>query len=132
MAATAVAAAEDTRYVEPTYRLRPEPENMFSPSAVAVIAEEVTRSVLEGKQWLGEEEAVWAVSITEQVKSRVKALNFPRYKIVVYTVLGEEKQQGVRIASRCLRDSETDNCATYTYSNDHLWCNVAVFGMYVE
>ena len=29
MAATAaVAAAEDARYVEPTYRLRPEPENM--------------------------------------------------------------------------------------------------------
>ena len=88
--------------------------------------------MLDGKKWVGEEEAVWTVSITEQVKNRVKALAFPRYKIVVFTVLGEEKQQGVRVASRCLRDADVDNHATHTYNSDHLWCNVSVFGMYCE
>lgn len=139
---------------------------------VTAISEEVAKSVLDGKRWLGEEEAVWAVNITEQVKTRVKgacmvggwvglaaarwgwlrracgltsascaslrmcappaALNYPRYKIVVHTALGEEKQQGVRIASRFLRDADADNYSSYTYQSDFLWCNVSVFGMYCE
>ncbi len=85
------------------------------------------------KQWTGDgEEAVWAVQITEQVKAKIRERKFPRYKIVVQTVLGQQKGQGLRIASRCLWDVETDNVATYHYSNDTLWVTVMAFGIYTE
>lgn len=118
--------------VEPTYRMRPYDEAKFSPSAVRKIADEVCKAVLDGKKWNGEEEPVWAVQITEQVKARVRALNFARYKLVVQTVLGQHKQQGVRVASRCLWDTEVDNFASASYQNESLWATVMVFGLYTE
>ena len=41
----------------------------------------------------------------------------PRYKIVVQATLGQMKDQGVRVASRCLWDTSVDNYASVTYTN---------------
>ena len=60
------------------------------------------------------------------------ALNFPRYKIIVQVFVGQQKQQGIRVASRCLWDTETDSVGSYTYNNDSLWATVMVFGLYVD
>ncbi len=60
------------------------------------------------------------------------ALNFPRYKIVVQVVLGQNKHQGVKVASRCLWDTENDSFASATFTNETLWATVMVFGLYTE
>lgn len=59
-------------------------------------------------------------------------MNFPRYKIIVQTVVGQQKQQGIRVASRCLWDTATDSVSSFTYNSDSLWATVMVFGLYVE
>lgn len=59
-------------------------------------------------------------------------MDFTRYKIVVQVVLGENKGQGTRIASRCLWETDTDNSASYAYKSDALWCVAMVFGCYTE
>jgi hypothetical protein len=126
---------------------------------VRKICEEVITSELTGKTWNGEEEPVWTVRISEQIKARARgeyggvswvarralsqgllqlwavsrvplcshsrvlpfcvcaALAFPRYKLVVQVVLGQSKDQGVKIASRCLWDTETDNHASFFFKN---------------
>ena len=117
---------------EPTYRMKPYDEKKFSPSAVQKACEEVVNAALTGKAWNGEEEAVWAVDITEQIKEKVRAMGFDRYKIVCQIVLGQNKQQGVRVASRCLWDTETDSYASYTFTSDSIWCTAMVFGCYTE
>jgi hypothetical protein len=184
-----MASATDPRYVEPSFQLGPHAEQIFSVSACTKIAEEVVKSVLNGKTWQGEgEEAVWSVQITQQcvvcdcagggrgeafpaqppphprrvacdcagggrdavstrthlsphpltrschgrVKTKIIQQKFPRYKVVVQTVLGQNKSNGVRVASRCLWDLETDNVATYHYQSDSLWCTVMAFGIYTE
>ena len=55
---------------------------------------------------------------------------FSRYKIVVEVVIGEQRGEGVRMGSRCLWDSDTDNYASEVYMNDSLFCCTAVFGLY--
>ena len=40
-----------------------------------------------------------------------------RYKIVVQTTVGQLRDQGVRVASRCLWDPSTDNYASCNYAN---------------
>lgn len=47
----------------------------------------------------------------------VEQLNMPRYKVVVQSTIGELKDQGVRIASRCLWDTANDNYASVSYKN---------------
>jgi hypothetical protein len=64
--------------------------------------------------------------------AQVKALNIPRYKLVVQAVVGEVKDQGVFVASRCMWDTEKDNCASFTVHNEAMYCTVMVFGLYWE
>jgi len=44
----------------------------FSSTAVRAIAENVVTATLAGKSWAGEEETVWAVSISEQIKQKIR------------------------------------------------------------
>ncbi len=81
----------------------------------------MTVALLDKKVWRGEEEALWSVQIAEQVKARIKQeMRIPRYKIVVQAILGEMKDQGVRVASKCLWDADSDNYASYSYRNVRL------------
>ena len=52
------------------------------------------------------------------------------FQIVVEVVLGEQRGEGVRMGSRCLWDSDTDNYASDVFINDSLFCAAAAFGIY--
>ncbi len=40
-----------------------------------------------------------------------------RYKYVVHVVIGEKRGEGVRMATRCFYDADTDNVANETFVN---------------
>mmetsp|Transcript_139220 Transcript_139220/g.338178 ORF Transcript_139220/g.338178 Transcript_139220/m.338178 type:complete len:132 (+) Transcript_139220:223-618(+) len=121
------------KHYEPTYRMKPKSEEQkFRPSQVGEITREVVHETLDGKSWNGEEEAMWSVQIAEEIKRRVKALDIPRYKVVIQVTLGEVKSQGVRVASRCLWDTDTDNYFSYSHKWESMWVVVMVFGTYTE
>ena len=61
-----------------------------------------------------------------------ETLNVNRYKLVVQVTLGQMKDQGVRITSRCLWDTQTDNYASIDYKNEFIWGSAMVFGLYAE
>ncbi len=42
-------------------------------------------------------------------------LNYSRYKIIAQVLIGEQRGEGVRMATRCLWDAEADNYATQTF-----------------
>ena len=41
----------------------------------------------------------------------------PRYKLIFQALVGENNNQALRVASRCLWDKDLDHCATATFSN---------------
>ena len=49
--------------------------------------------------------------------TQAAALRIPRYKVVVHVTLGELREQGIRVASRCLWDASTDNYASAGFKN---------------
>ena len=84
-------------------------------------------------------------------------MNVPRYKIIVQVTIGELKDQGIRVASRCLWDVSTDNYTSVSYTNvssyrlnydiqkiesniifvfiylqQSLFCSVLVFALYCD
>ena len=85
------------------------------------------------------ESSRWTSEIVTAVRQRLKqpgALgqgnNIDRYKLIVSCFLGEVKGQGIKIASKCLWDVQNDNYATYTFSNENMFCTCMVFGIYFE
>ena len=63
--------------------------------------------------------------------SRVKDLDFKRYKIVCNVTLGAVENNSIRIASRCLMD-ELDSFADGSFKNPHLFASAQVYGIYQE
>ena len=59
-------------------------------------------------------------------------MNIPRYKVIVQVTIGQMKDQGVKITSRSLWDTSTDNYATVCFQNEHIWASAIVFGLYTD
>ncbi len=59
-------------------------------------------------------------------------VNSSRYKLVSHIVIGQLTDQDVRVASRCLWDTQFDNCVCVTYKNNDLYAVVTLFAVYYE
>ena len=128
----ASSASPVIEYWEPSYRTRPVESEKFVPRAVEAIIRDVMERTLKTAVFDESECKSTALDLCAEIKERVKALNIPRYKVVLQSVLGEVKGQGAYIASRCLWDTDTDNYAAFSMKNASLFCVIMVFGLYLE
>jgi len=117
---------------ENTYIMAPKDEEKFLPSKVTEATEKVMSEYLRDKEYNAEDAKAWTLEIANDIKAAVKELNIPRYKLIVQVVIGEQGSQGVRIASKCLWDSTSDNWSSHTFANDSLFATAMVFGCYYE
>lgn len=111
----------------------------FPVASVSSIIDKVLKDELDKKEYDADEAKEWSINISETIKAKVKGestycssaksaishmlvcftedCNIPRYKIIVQVTTGELKDQGVRVASRCLWDTATDNYASSSFKN---------------
>ena len=115
--------------VMPTYIMQPTEDEKFSPAPVKRVIDAVLQERLTGKEYDEADAKEWSIEISEDVKARVKELAYKRYKIIVQVTIGELRDQGVRVASRCLWATPTDNYASSSFQNQSLWCTAMVFGV---
>lgn len=94
----------------------------FYPSEAKAIAEKIVADTfneeLKDQTYDEDYAADWSTSISDKIRDAVTAnLNIPRYKVVVQTTIGQMRDQGIRVASRCLWDVSRDNYASCYYTN---------------
>jgi hypothetical protein len=129
--------------VLPTYILKPDKDEKFYPSRVKQIIEQVISDELScaeiNSKWMED----WhdfdddferlSKEIANKIKEKcISELHLPRYKLIVQVATGGRKNQGVRVASRCLWDTSTDQYASFSYQNEHVWISAMVFGLYID
>lgn len=116
--------------LENTYRL--EPKTRF-PHAKAerIIAQEL-ESVLEEVEYSPQGCLRLASELCETLKNKMKGLNIPRYKLVALVHVGEKSEQGMRIGSRCLWNTDTDTFSSASYSNSSLFAVGTIYASYLE
>ncbi|XP_038571598.1 dynein light chain Tctex-type protein 2B isoform X3 [Micropterus salmoides] len=90
---------------------------MFKPAVVKECIRETVREQLSGMRYDPEQVPELSRSLADCIKGKVKNAGFDRYKIVVQVVIGEQRGQGVKMSSRCLWDSDTDNYAEDVFMN---------------
>ncbi|RUS85155.1 hypothetical protein EGW08_007059, partial [Elysia chlorotica] len=115
---------------EPTYRL--EPKQKFNTARVLEAVKDVIDNRLQDMKYNKRIAPNMNRILGDEVKDRVKRMNFERYKIVVLVMIGEKKGQGVMVSSRCSWDDNRDNYVSHTFQNKHLFCTCSVFGVYQE
>ncbi|KAL8584573.1 hypothetical protein ACOMHN_002303 [Nucella lapillus] len=116
--------------VEPTYRMEPD-KRCYAPDVHQIIKETLEND-LDGFQFNPKFTATMSKVLSDELKDRVKQLAFNRYKLVTSVVMGERREQGIVITSRCAWDVKLDSYATYTYQNKSLFCTASVYGIYRE
>ncbi|XP_038571596.1 dynein light chain Tctex-type protein 2B isoform X1 [Micropterus salmoides] len=100
-----------------TYLIRPNHQHKFKPAVVKECIRETVREQLSGMRYDPEQVPELSRSLADCIKGKVKNAGFDRYKIVVQVVIGEQRGQGVKMSSRCLWDSDTDNYAEDVFMN---------------
>lgn len=115
-----------------TYRMHPESKEKFNAGPVEKIMKSVLESYLEGEVYEHKMCANLAQNLSDVIKSRVKDLGFPRYKLVCNVLIGENSSQAVMMTSRCLWNSDTDNFAQARFSKGKLFAIATVFATYFE
>lgn len=99
---------------------------------VQKVLTDTIRERMEGTQYDPLKSAQIAKELADMIKERVKNLGYDRYKLVVQVTVGEKTGQALRLASRCLWDTATDNFASDFYENSSVFCVAMVFGLYYE
>ncbi len=115
-----------------TYRTEPKPSERFVPSQVQTIITSILESYLADEIYEPKKCAHLVQNLTDVIKSRVKEMNLPRYKIVCSVVIGQKRHQAVRCASRCLWNCSTDNSASGSYENATLFATATVYAFYFD
>lgn len=97
------------------------------------LADEILKAELTNQEYDEDDAKEWSVAISDKVREAVTSkLHVPRYKIIVQTTIGQCNDQGVRVASRCLWNTDTDNYASTSFINKTLFCSVTIFALYTD
>jgi len=116
--------------LENTYKMKP--DRKFEVKPVKELIEKVLKEQLEEEKYDARASRQMAKTLSTIITNRVKALKYERYKIVTTVTVGQIADQGVRVASRCLMDQETDQFASGTFKNSSLFGIATVYGFYFE
>ncbi|CAH1775958.1 unnamed protein product [Owenia fusiformis] len=115
---------------ENTYRM--EPETRFKIETVQEIIREVLQENLKDKMYDPIDCSLLCKDLAQEIKVKVKALGFARYKIISYVTIGEKKEQGMRCGSRNIWDASRDNFASGNFENTSLCAMATVYAIYYE
>ncbi|KAL6104220.1 dynlt5 [Pungitius sinensis] len=128
-----VSDSDDARMtvtMENTYQLGP-CKRMPVP-AVTDILKDVLTAYLQMEKYEVEWSRKMTKTICEVIKSRVKELLIPRFKIVVQVTIGQLTGESMQISSRCLWDASNDTFASYSFKNSSLFGLATVYAVYFE
>lgn len=83
-----------------------------------------------GKTYSAAKAAEWTRNIADDINLKIKDLDMHRYKHIVQVTVGQQNGAGCRSTARCRWDAECDSMVSESFTNETLFCIVAVFGIY--
>lgn len=117
-------------FYENTYKIKP--DRRFDISLVKKIVKEELVSVLKNEKYEQARCREYCLSLSQSICDKIKSLGFDRHKIVCMVTIGERKNQGLRIGSRCLWNTAHDNWADFVYELPDMFAHGIVFGVNLD
>ncbi|RZF48413.1 hypothetical protein LSTR_LSTR007580 [Laodelphax striatellus] len=113
-----------------SYRLHS--KNPFHPEKVQKLLQEVMDERLTDLVYEQTACTKLCVELAADIRAKVKALLFDRYKLICFVQICEKNNQSVVSQSKFLWDSERDKYASYSFENTTLLAAALVYGIYYE
>ena len=119
---------QSRRRYKNTYRL--EPTALFSSSAAASIIDGVLSEALANEKYSPAKSAKMATELADIIRKRLRKLE--RYKLVCVVHIGQRKEQGLCVGSRCIWNANFDDYASASFKNSSLFAVGIVYAVYFE
>ncbi|KAK3800312.1 hypothetical protein RRG08_020288 [Elysia crispata] len=127
-----LAALKPKVATENTYKLGPDEGKAFKPDRVKAIIETVLNSFLKNFRYTPEGSKRMCLAISKDVKSRVKMLDFQRYKLVCNVTIMQNRGQGSQMSSRCLSNADFDGFTSASLTTSQIISVVTVHAVYFD
>ena len=115
-----------------TYIMEPKDGEKFNPSRVEKVISAVLKSYLDEETYQASKCGMLSTSIADVIKSRVKDLDYARYKYVVHVIVGQNSGQCNSAVSRCLFFEQTDSFSSAVYKRGDIYAVGSVYAVYFE
>ena len=73
-----------------------------------------------------------ATDMANTIKTRVKAMCVPRFKVVSFVVVGQKETAAVQMASRCMLNPKMDKFAEYSQTVGGMYAVGLVYALFQE
>lgn len=104
---------------------------IFNINEVKLLLEDLIQEKLnEESEYDSNKSKELSKELSQIIKDAIKKLNYEKYKYIIQVVIGQYQNENLMMTCRCLWDIQTDNYASYIYSNRNIFCAVTVFGLF--
>ena len=117
---------------ENTYIMDPDPMMKLHRPPIRRILKDVMRIQFERWEYLGLEAARKCEDCSAMAYNRIVPIVPPRYKLCIQTFIVQKHGQGVRLATRSLWATDTDNLVTENWSSKTFEAVCLIFYTYNE
>ena len=118
--------------LENSYKTEPDDSETFNVCAVERAIANVLNRHLADQKYDKDTSPKLALKLCGLIKSDVKRLCLPRYKIVSQVIINERKGQALNVCSRSLWEEKFDNYGCATFMNDEIFAIGIVHGLYFD
>lgn len=132
MGASFSTGPKNTVTYENTYKTEPDDKRRFSTQKAEQIIYSVLEGYLSGRDYDSKRFPLLSKTLSELIKERVKSTGLERYKIIAVVTICENKDQGMRVASRCLWNEKYDNHASVVYEGSNFFAVGSVYAVYFD
>ena len=115
---------------ENTYRVTPEVP--FSTSKVRKLVNEILKERLQHVTYEPRRAKELCMSLSDELKMRVKQLGFNRHKLVCHVLITSGSKKSLSVASRFLWDPSADSYVTVSYEGLDSVTIVTLYGVFLE
>ncbi|RNA10656.1 tctex1 domain-containing 4 isoform X4 [Brachionus plicatilis] len=118
--------------VENTFKLSPDDSKRFYAYKLKPIIQETIVSEVDKADAQSTNCQHLTMELADIIRSLTKDVYQPRYKVLVFVAVGDNKGQDLRLASRCLWNTEFDNCVSVSHTTKNLWASAIVYILYTD
>lgn len=118
--------------VENTFKLSPDDNKRFYAFKLKPIIQDTVIKEVEKADTQSIKGQHLTIELADIIRSLTKDMYQPRYKVLVFVAVGDNRGQDMRLASRCLWNTDFDNCVSVSHSTKNIWASAIVYLLYCD
>lgn len=117
---------------ENTFRMEPDSQHRMDIARVYRVISSVLETAIAAYTYDAAQAKQFTLALADRIRSQMKQLVCPRYKVVTQVCIGQKKNQDLRMASRCIWDTKWDRHVTITKETANAYVTVIIFCVFTE